>query len=508
MKAAGGFTQALLGVPQPAAAAALRLHWQQMSWAARGGWALLVLLFVGLAAGIAWLVDRRYSPAVLYGGVLAVALLAWGGQVAGLLEQNHPQMARLVPGHLRALRRLAVALWAAFALVLGTLGWLALGGHFGFADSVILVGLAAAALAWCARWPLLWFAFAFVPGLWPLVSGGSSLYAAWLQAVNLWRSQAPLSTVVVLALLACSVAAVFGRGDARHARAYARQGAWRAVGRRDVEGAKGRGPAAVASPLDWIAWPLAAIGNAWLARLLRQASPGRRSVMARAGIVLHGCHHALWHLMGVGAVLLVLALVVAAVLLTVVPEPARIPMNTVWWKGHPGIAVGLASLGLNVLSLLPRALWASRREQALLVLLPGMPRGRALSAEVARLQLRHLGVAWAVTAAVALALYGVAGTALALCMALVALPVLLAWLLRPPAGRGEVSKLREMLPMATCLIGGSLLLTLLGGWRQAPAPAALAAVAAVSVAASLVLGLRGWRQLLAAPPALPAGRLS
>ncbi len=499
--------QALLGVPLPAARAALRLRWQQMPVASRWGWAGLVLFFVGLAAAIAWLVGRRHAAPVLFSGFAAVLMLAWGGQVAGLLEQNQPQLARLVPGHVRVLRHVAVALWAALALALGAGAWVALGGAFELWACVIVAAAVAAALAWCARWPLLWFVFSVLPGLWPVLSGGASLHAAWLQALEVWRAHAPVSTAAVLVLLAASVAAIFGRGDVRHARAFERRRAWRWLEPRPAGTVPVRGPAVRESALAWLAWPLAAVGNAWLARLLRRASPSPRSVMARAELVLHGCHHWMWHLQGVTAVLLVLAAVIATVWFTVLPDPARISMDQVWWKGQVGIAVALASLALNLPCLLPRALWDSRREQALLLLLPGLPRGAGLNAAVARLQLRHAGVAWACIALPALAIHAAAGTALALCVALVALPVLVAWLLRPPALRGEASKLRNALPMVAILVGSALLLTLLGGWRAPVAPAALGGAAVTSLVLALGLGWRGWRQVVAAPTALPAGRL-
>lgn len=508
MSAAQVVAQALLGVPLPAARAALRLRWQQMPVATRWGWAGLVLFFVALAAAIAWLVGRRHAAPVLFSGLAAVLMLAWGGQVAGLLEQNQPQLARLVPGHVRVLRHVAVALWAALALVLGAVAWVAFGRSFEFWGCVLVVGALAAALAWCARWPLLWVVFSVLPGLWPVLSGGASLHAAWLQALEAWRAYTPASTAAVLMLLALSVAAIFGRGDARHDRAFERRRAWRWLeSPRPADAAARRGPALRTSTLAWLVWPLAAVGNAWLARLLRQASPSRRSVMARAELVLHGCHHWMWHLQGVTAVLLVLALVLLALGFTVLPDPARIPMEQVWWKGQVGIAVALASLALNLPCLLPRALHDSRREQALLLLLPGLPRGPALNAAVTRLQLRHAGLAWACMVLPALAVYAAAGTALALCVALVALPVLVAWLLRPPALQAEASKLRNALPMVAILVGGALLLTLLGGWRVPVAPAALGGAAATSLVLALGLGWHGWRRVVAAPTALPAGRL-
>ncbi|TXI18349.1 MAG: flavin reductase, partial [Roseateles sp.] len=70
------------------------------------------------------------------------------------------------------------------------------------------------------------------------------------------------------------------------------------------------------------------------------------------------------------------------------------------------MAIGLMSMGINPAFMLPAMLWHSRREQALLRLLPGMPQGQALNRAVARLQLRHTLTAWLLcsTGLVALAL--------------------------------------------------------------------------------------------------------
>lgn len=499
-------TQALLGVPGPAALAALRMRWQQMPRYTRWAWGALALFLLLAMAGIAWMVGARFVAPALAAGVAAVLMLAWAGQMASLLEQNHPQMARLVPGHLRVLRRVAVALWAAVAVAFGSLAWWAFDGGVGFWGCLIASGLLAAALAWCVRWPVLWFVFSFAPALWPLLPARAGLVALGLEAVGTWRAHVLVSTVVVLALLAWSVAALFGRGDAKHARAFERQSAWRAVGRRDGAGAAALGPATRESPFAWLVWPLAAAGMAWLAHLLRRATPDPRSVMARAELVLHGCQHWLWHLLGVGVVLLMLGLVMVALLAALAPATGPVPMDKVWQNGHVGLAIGLTSMGLNALFLLPRALWTSRRDQALLLLLPGMPRGRALNAAVARLQLRHAAVAWTLTAALVLGLYALTGSALGLCLMIVALPMLLLRLLQEPARVTAGAGLRHALPILGYLLGGTLLLAALG-WRE-PAPLALVAAAVLSIGLSVALGVWRWRQLMAAPQALPAGRLA
>jgi hypothetical protein len=227
--------------------------------------------------------------------------------------------------------------------------------------------------------------------------------------------------------------------------------------------------------------------------------------MARAEVVLHGGQHWLRHLAGVGVALVLVGLGSIALLMVLLPPDVGV--QTILQNGQVGIVIGLTTAGLSIVFTLPKSLWVSRREQALLVLLPGMPQGRALNRAVAALQLRHAGIAWLATAVFTTALAWLAGSALALCVPVAALPIGVWWLMRAPAHVGPPSAWKDVAPVFAYIAAGLLLMV---GVRQQPWDSfeAVAALAAAAVVLSLLLGAWRWRRLAAAPTALPAGRLA
>jgi hypothetical protein len=103
-------------------------------------------------------------------------------------------------------------------------------------------------------------------------------------------------------------------------------------------------------------------------RLLRRAhSP----VRARLAIGLGPQAH--WSGVLSSALYVVVLLLLVSVLARVLPP------HHFAWASQAGLLVSLAMVGLIVPLQLPAALWASRREQALLTLLPGAPRGSHLN---------------------------------------------------------------------------------------------------------------------------------
>lgn len=490
-------SQPLLGVPGAAAWAVIAMPWRQMTRSTRWGWCGAGLLLLGSGVAFALLWQQAALAGAGLGGVL---LMVWGAQVAGLLEQNDPRSARLVPGHLRVLRRVAVALWLMGTLVAGVAAWVLLDGRAVLPACVLAAGLAAAVLAWCIRWPLLWFVISFAPMGVSIVPGAGP--AAWFGAAAWWQANSVGATAALLGLLGASLFALFGAGDARHQQVFARQRTWREMAR---DGRSARGGAAFGAwgaAFTHLGRPVERLASWWLGRLLRRARPEARSVMARAEVVLHGQHHWLYQLVGVMVVLVSLALALALGQAIFGPVPER-AWADVWRNGSLGIAIGLANMGLNGIFLLPRALCQSRREQALLVLLPGMPQGPSLSRAVAGLQVRHLVIGWLLTLAFAAALLG--PTAPGLVVPLGALPLLVAWVLRPPARLSPSAGWKDALPIIGFSCGGTLLVVVLVT-RPGSATTALGVLATLSLLLSLALAHWRARQRRAAPAALPAGR--
>jgi hypothetical protein len=196
-------------------------------------WALLALLIVGLPLGFAGLTvsmanGRATWPVILGAGraglgvgLFLLSLAGWVGFVVNAMRQNHPSHARLVPGHVRSLRRalLGGGLLALLATVVPTtLAVLLLPGLPDDSRLRIAALIAAAAAAWpvfialVMRWPqlnLLWIGGPLLlaqAGSLPagvmealaagFVAGGALLW--WATAAAAWGVAGALVRAVVL----------------------------------------------------------------------------------------------------------------------------------------------------------------------------------------------------------------------------------------------------------------------------------------------------------------------
>jgi hypothetical protein len=482
----------------------LRAPWQ---WRRNDGllWALgfyglvlVPLLVLPALAALVWLPTPAAWAAVAGLAGLGLLLL-WGLQFGALLRLDHPHAARLVPGHPRALRRTALGLWAGLATLAGAATALGaalldrpaaafgLGAGLALATAMLFVALA-------VRWWWTWLLLSLAGSLASWQPWRAVLAAAWHSLQMAWLAQ-PLvlaaTAVLLQGLLLCNL---FGAGDDRHVRTHARRERMRQIMQ---AGATGQKPtlAAYGRWGEWLGAPVQRLADAWLARVCRQARPQPASAMARAEIVLHGAQHWVRHLVGV-----VLAQGILLVSLAVVVHTTGVAPSMFIQHGQIGIAIGVASLALTAVNL-RGALWLSRREQALLVLLPGMPPGRALNRHLAWCQLRHALLLWAALLPVLLVVAWV-GALLPVLAFLGMVPLLSVWMLRDPARLRPPSPSGALLPMALCLAGGLASQMLLRAAPWALLPWALALL-------GLTAGLLAWqwRRLQWLPPALPAGRL-
>jgi hypothetical protein len=356
---------------------------------------------------------------------------------------------------------------------------------------LLLLVLAVAIHSW---W--VWIALCVVPSLlgvsvWRTLVFGSG---AWLQ--QQWLAQPLVMTLVVLALQGLLLQGLFGRGDSRHARAYAarerlrKTSAASAAGEKSVLAAYGRWG-------EWLGMPTQRLADAWLAHVCRQAQAQSLSAMARAEVVLHGAQHWVRHL---STVVLVQGVVLVSLLL--VAGLARVSLDQMLEGGRGGIAIGLTAIALGAGLSLPGALWQSRREQALLMLLPGMPQGAALNRAVAWRQLRHCLWAWCATLPALAAMVWAGHGLQALAFMAMALPMS-AWLWRDLSRMRAPSMASTFLPLLLCLLAGGASVFLLTRRPDMLWPWALTLLL-------LSVGLLAWRWrgLLRWPQALPVGRLA
>ncbi|KQV53023.1 hypothetical protein ASC95_09640 [Pelomonas sp. Root1217] len=458
-----------------------------------GRHALFGITVLGLALGL-YLVPQMAQLLLAASAALTLMSL-WMAVVGSLLRQNHPHAARFVPGHLRRMVASAVAAWGLLSLASAVLLWLCLPSLPSL--PVLLLGAAAllAFLGWALREWQLWLLVSIGPVL--FFGAGLDRKLAPLGAAlrELWFAQ-PLP-VLALSLLALgwSVARLFGSGDAAHRDAYARFDRMRRAAEDSMRG-KYAGTAAFGRVGEWMGRPFELAVSGWQHHAVTRAEPTLKSVMRRAEIVLHGRQH--WLYQGLGTLL---ALGIAVLSFTLAFALAGQGLQDNWTKGAYGMAIGLASMGFNPSFGLPSMLWHSRREQALMRLLPGMPQGATLNRAVAWMQLRHALCAFALTTAGLAWLAWAAGEPALVSFAFGALPLCTGWVLRAPTRIKAPTAGATFMPVLAFILMGWGMYTL-NQVLHTP----LAMLAGLSIAVSAALGAWRWRALTIAPTALPAGR--
>lgn len=350
-----------------------------------------VLCLGALLGLLAW---AKGETAALFAAGMAAAVLfvvAWMLTLSGLRRQNHPHLARLVPGHVRRLRRAVLLLWGLPALVAGALAaWLQADAW----AAVLGAALGLSLLTALVRWPLSFVLICFAPpALVPLLQGnvaGQDLVRAWLAV---WQSNPAWLCLPLLAGLALFQMDLMGRGDAAHARRYEQMQRLLAAMQ---DGAGGYNPRHQGRWGLRMLWLFSTLNRWYLARLVRRPEPTLRHVLARLELPLYGSAH--WTLV-VGSMMVVLPLIALGAILVLLLVPDMTPPGANWrdiaWT-WPLMALGQLFMGMMMGTMfsLGTALQRSRREQALLVLLPGLPQqGRLRARLLARQVWLMLGLA-------------------------------------------------------------------------------------------------------------------
>lgn len=290
-----------------------------------------------------------------FSGVLAVSLPMWPLQA--LWEQNRPREARLLPGHVPALRAatgltalLVWSFWAVTVAVCFGLGpWRMLG---------LLLGLVF--LAWTLRRPRLWWWVALLPSLALCLillasrgPAGAFMREHWLAWGEAWV-QGP-GRWLALGLGLVALWRWTGCGDAAHQRDGRTWANLKAGLRRKQEGRPQQPVRRQRSEVlrAFFVWP-----REWIfERALR------RGPVARIDHLLSRQAH--WSIQLLVGVLLALLFLLLALLM-----PGK---DVLWGDSLLGLWIGVFSLAFAAELGRARALWGLRREQALLALLPGLP---------------------------------------------------------------------------------------------------------------------------------------
>lgn len=450
---------------------------------ARLGWALalLLLLAAGLLTGGA---QRVMSWAAL--------VLVWLGAslLQDLRRQNQPQAARLVPGQLRALRLATVGVVLGVAMAAGVVMGLARGQPVAWALTAALVLLVfGAGLRWWGHWVLL--------GLVGATAFWWSDTAAWgaaSAALRAWHAEQPLS-LALWGLLA--VAGLASRLPAR-AGLPLRQAPG---GLADALGVAVMHPqgAPVPGALGRLGWALGAAFSfglpLWRAWLLRRARPTAGSVLARVELALYGPAH-VSALLSTGLVVATLLAGLFSALLALTPLSWELLRR----EGAMGLSIGIAALCFNPLLSLPQTLQQTRREQAVLALLPGLPRGAALNRALARRQMQQMALSATVALLLPWALLGRPGLEAAALLVAALLPL-------------SVSLWRDNARLAApgpahlmrLVVAGLVWLLLLAALRE-PMGGSPWALLALGIGLWVVLMVWRWRALQGWPAMLPVAR--
>ncbi len=430
----------------------------------------------------------------------ASSLAAWAVAVSNLLAQNRPVLAGLVPDHPARLRVALLVAWVAMVAFLTVI----IGVRF---DEPLACATVAAVgttlLAASIRWPILWLLGCVSPvGVnlalaWPgLPHAIDVVRSHWQgQPVAIFLTLAAASAVLLVALIQSGGARHVASDEARRRRAQRFQMRWRgaqpvAVGTRGI--------------LDAV---LTRPYHAWFGHVLaRPASPVFERLMLGLG---PGAHWIASATVVVGSALALFAGLALLEGVGLFYPPAAAFAPDALASLCAGLMIGLLSPAIQIQARLHQ----SRREQALLVLLPGVQRGAAFNRRLA----------WQLTAHFVLAWIGA--------LALMALCLATAHALRPEVVRPLVLEMCRMFAIAAVTmvvfqwrawsrVGAPTALSALGplllgglaavatwggpftGWLS------LAGVTTIGAAATVAWCAMRWWRLAREPSAFPVGRLA
>jgi len=424
------------------------------------------------------------------GGVVVLWLL----QITYMKLLNHPIHARLVPGHLRKLRQTALVYWLTSSMACGLILGLVFGNILKWSFFVAFIEV-------IVLTPLLW------PGLW-LIALGLLLPPWWpREAISVFFREAlqplyvdwPLLSLTFL-LLPCGYILthkLIQSGDPKHIKGYFKSRRMLLATSPDAHGHQ--------PSLHHLGFKGTLIMNVVLFPLHRYmqhlvAKPRRTPahVLSRAELVFGADAH--WVMQASG-----LIGITAVALLVAVVEMMQ--YGFVWraeiMESSGFVALFLLLFGASFPMGMRHALSSTRREQALLTLLPGMPRGGTLNRWIAGRLLHQCALAWIFAAAVASQLQYQDSSAMKTAAIYAGILPAFAMLIQDWSRLQVQRPLKIVISMALVGLGALGCYGLMSELDWSPYE-----VGILSAAGSAALVAWRWRKLKSFPSALPAGRLT
>ncbi len=464
---------------------------------AQSRWAYVAMAFLNVmiiggagfarGGGLQQFVDTATS-------VLIVNLhIVWIWFALRLLALNTPVAARLVPHYVMRLRVTALWLWVGIALVTSLLGG-AYGGDLLWA--LLASGSLMVFLVAPFRWPLQWglVTFVLVPFL---VKHTLFILEEVLPHLKPWASGVFVGCLVVMGAIVHALIHPQGSKLAefrlRSLQANGREGKGASIAEPKLSdlGALGRYWSAIA---QWVSLPF----RLYASHLLSHPRTTTRHVLARCELALGAAYH--W----IGQIQLLLGLVLAMGLWLAFKH-GSVYLTATALSPNALLTAGLLMfIAVLPAASMPELLRQTRVEQSLQLLLPGMPRGNALSRKLAQRHLVQAYLAWAVAAVLASGLpFDKSDGPIALSgylAVLVFLPIVptTSW-----AGLGPLSAVKGLLGLALSIVVGSSIFAVQYYCHAQP----LVLLAAACSASLALLNWR-WMQVKRHPQAFPAGRLA
>lgn len=469
---------------------------------------VLSLLLVGIVAFVAAIAERRFFVATAQFCAVIGLVCLWAGFFAAVQRQNHPLPARLMPGQLRCLREVTVL---GFLAVVPPSAWLLASSplQWHLPAALILSSLASVLLALIVRWPWLWIAGWFLTSL-----VGASV-PAWVKAatkarmIEIYNDQPVSMAAFLMVLSVLALCCLFQSGGPGHVKSWNRHSQLRDL----LNSQSGSAPRETPTEawfvrlVDGCSRAFAWLRQLWLGWLIRHAQPTARSVMARVELTASPQTH--WAAI-IGALLLISAGVAVGLMAALLFSADGMEIGSIVVQSF---AFSYLAMLINPVLATTRAVLRRRREQALLLLLPGVPRGRALNRHLAIRQMVSHAANWGLAVALMLALQALAShfegadtstsfwARAAVSLAVMVLPMgVLQW--RNGSVQSETTPTWTLMLGAVLLIGTLVLASLMGDTPYLqPAP-----LIGVSVLITLVLMALRWPSINRYPSFWPVGR--